>query len=34
VTGIIIIIIIIIIMVLQPFVGSWPLFQVLDHIHS
>jgi hypothetical protein len=31
---IIIIIIIIIIMALQPFVGPWPLFQVLDPIHS
>jgi hypothetical protein len=27
-------IIIIIIMALQPFVGPWPLFQFLDHIHS
>jgi hypothetical protein len=31
---VIIIIIIIIIMALQPFVGSWPLFQFLDPIHS
>jgi hypothetical protein len=31
---IIIIIIIIIIMALQPVVGSWPLFQFLDPIHS
>jgi hypothetical protein len=30
----IIIIIIIIIMALQPFVGPWPLFQFLDHLHS
>jgi hypothetical protein len=29
-----IIIIIIIIMAQQPFVGSWPLFQFLDTIHS
>jgi hypothetical protein len=31
---IIIIIIIIIIITLQPFVGPWPLFQILDLIHS
>jgi hypothetical protein len=29
-----IIIIIIIIMALQPFVGTWPLFEFLDPIHS
>jgi hypothetical protein len=31
---IIIIIIIIVIVTVQPFVGSWPLFQFLDPIHS
>jgi hypothetical protein len=32
--GVIIIIIIIIIMVLQPFVGPWPLLQFLDPLHN